>query len=296
MALPATLRIGDIVVHITSIQDDIDEEDRDAILIEIVVQNGGIQDATGISLSIETSGATTSVFKQLPSNIPSGTSNEAMYFLPIGCGAWMLSVSHAGLRGELGPFPDGHRHVSEAPPLSETITSPSTGNSSAGGDAFADAFQSALSGFGSEMTAEATIAMDGDDPLAAAFMNSGAAQIRTSTPDIMQQKSINQSNTTIVPPPPPPESSTNSPQESMPESPRESEQELEPMGPPQGPPIGPPQGPPMESGPMGPPQGPPMGSGPMGPPQGPPRGPGPMGPPMGPPQGPPKDDVSKSDS
>ena len=273
MALPTTLRIGDIVVHITSIQNDIDEEDRDAILIGIVVQNSSTQDATGVSLSIETSGAITSVFKELPSNIPSGTSNEAMYFLPTGCGAWMLSVNHAGLRGELGPFPDGHRHVSEAPPLSKMAASASTGNSSVGGDAFADAFQSALSGFGSEMTAESAIAMDEGDPLAAAFMNSGAAQIRTSTPDMMQPNPVTQSKASVPapPPPPPPEPSTDSPQESVPEAPKESEQEPRPMGPPQGPPMG--------SGPMGPPQGPPMGSGPMGPPQ-----------------GPPKDEESKSDS
>ena len=273
MALPTTLRIGDIVVHITSIQDDIDEEDRDAILIGIVVQNSSTQDATGVSLSIETSGAITSVFKELPSNIPSGTSNEAMYFLPTGCGAWMLSVNHAGLRGELGPFPDGHRHVSEAPPLSKMAASASTGNSSVGGDAFADAFQSALSGFGSEMTAEAAIAMDEGDPLAAAFMNSGAAQIRTSTPDMMQPNPVTQSKASVPapPPPPPPEPSTDSPQESVPEAPKESEQEPRPMGPPQGPPMGP--------GPIGPPQGPPMGPGPMGPPQ-----------------GPPKDEKSKSDS
>ena len=309
MALPTTLRIGDIVVHITSIQNDIDEEDRDAILIGIVVQNGSKQDVTGVSLSIETSGATTCVFKELPANIPSGASNEAMYFLPIDCGAWILSVNHAGLRGELGPFPDGHRHLSEAPSLSEISTSTSTGNSNAAGDAFADAFQSALSGFGSNMTADAAIVIDGDDPLAVAFMNSGAAQLRKSTPDIMQQKPVNQSETSISsPPPPPPESPTDSPQQSVPESSKESEQEARsigpaigsgPMGPPQGPPMGsgpmgPPQGPPMGSGPMGPPQGPPMGSGPMGPPQGPPMGSGPMGPPQGPPMRQSKDDESES--
>ena len=60
MALPTTLHIGDIVVHITNIQNDIDEEDRDAILVGIVVQNSGAQNASGVSLSIETSGAITS--------------------------------------------------------------------------------------------------------------------------------------------------------------------------------------------------------------------------------------------
>ena len=269
MALPTTLHIGDIVVHITNIQNDIDEEDRDAILVGIVVQNSGAQNASGVSLSIETSGAVTSVYKALPSSIPSGTSNEAMYFLPTGCGAWMLSVSHAGLRGELGPFPDGHRHVSEAPPLSKPITTTSANNPTMGGDAFADAFESALSSFGSEIIAGDTIAVDGGDPFAAAFMNSGAAQIRTSTPDTTKQD-------TPTPPPSLPETSktqsevtsasTDSTQESMPESP------------------------------MGPPQGPPMGPGPMGPPQGPPKGPGPMGPPQGPQIGPPKDDESNSDS
>ena len=89
----------------------------------------------------------------------------------------MLSVSHAGLRGELGPFPDGHRHVSEAPPLSKPITTTSANNPTMGGDAFADAFESALSSFGSEIIAGDTITVDGDDPFAAAFMNSGAAQI-----------------------------------------------------------------------------------------------------------------------
>ena len=242
MALPTTLRIGDIVVHITSIQNDIDEEDRDAILIGIVVQNSSREDASGISLSIETSGARTSVFKALPSNIPSGTENEAMYFLPIGCGAWMLSVTHSGLRGELGPFPDGHRHVSEAPPLSKSITSASTSNSSTGGDAFADAFQSALSGFGSETTTDAAIEMNGDDPLAAAFMNSGAAQIRTSAPDTVQQVSSSLP-TPPVPSPPTPETS----EVETSETPADSSES--PMGPPAGPPMGP--------GPMGPPAGPP---------------------------------------
>ena len=277
MALPTTLRIGDIVVHITSIQNDIDEEDRDAILIGIVVQNSSREDASGISLSIETSGARTSVFKALPSNISSGTENEAMYFLPIGCGAWMLSVTHAGLRGELGPFPDGHRHVSEAPPLSKSITSASTSNSSTGGDAFADAFQSALSGFGSETTTDAAIEMNGDDPLAAAFMNSGAAQIRTSAPDTVQQVSSSVP-TPPVPSPPTPETS----EVETSETPADSSES--PMGPG-----------PMGPGPMRPPAGPPMGPGPMGPPAGPPMGP-PSGPPMGPPAGPPKDNDSKSDS
>jgi len=302
MALPATLRIGDIVVHITSIQNDIDEEDRDAILIGIVVQNSSSEDASGISLSIETSGAITSVFKALPSNISSGATHEAMYFLPIGCGAWMLSVTHAGLRGELGPFPDGHRHVIEAPPLSESISSTPTSNSSTGGDAFADAFQSALSGFGSETTTtDVPIEMNGDDPLAAAFMNSGAAQIRTSTPDTVQQMPPSPP-TSPVPSPPPPEKSeieTVKPPADSPGSAIDS-------GPPMGPgPMGPPAGPPMGPGPMGPPTGPPMGPGPMGPPAGSPMGPGPMGPPTGPPMGPgprgppagpPRDNDSKSDS
>ena len=281
MALPTTLRIGDIVVHITSIQNDIDEEDRDAILIGIVVQNSSSEDASGISLSIETSGAMTSVFKALPSNISSGTEDEAMYFLPIGCGAWMLSVTHAGLRGELGPFPDGHRHVIEAPPLSESISSTPTSNSSTGGDAFADAFQSALSGFGSETTTDVAIEMNGDDPLAAAFMNSGAAQIRTSTPDMVQQ--MPPSPPTPPVPSPPPENSEIETVKAPADSPG-SAMDSGPMGPPAGPPMGP--------GPMGPPTGPPMGSGPRGPPAGPPMGSGPRGPPAGPP----KDNDSKSDS
>ncbi|DAC23024.1 MAG TPA: hypothetical protein HA345_04525, partial [Candidatus Thalassarchaeaceae archaeon] len=244
MALPTTLRIGDIVVHITSIQNDIDEEDRDAILIGIVVQNSSSEDASGISLSIETSGAITSVFKALPSNIPSGTANEAMFFLPIGCGAWMLSVTHAGLRGELGPFPDGHRHVIEAPSLSESISSTSTSNSSTGGDAFADAFQSALSSFGSETTTDAAIQMNGDDPLAAAFMNSGAAQIRTSTPDTVQQVPQSPPTPPVPSPPISPETSeivtANTPTDS-PESTIEAGPQMGPgaRGPPAGSPMGP---------------------------------------------------------
>ena len=116
----------------------------------------------------------------------------------------MLSVSHAGLRGELGPFPDGHRHVSDVPPISQTIKTSSNNGSSTGGDAFADAFESALSGFGSEIIGEVAIAVDGDDPLAAAFMSSGAGQIRTSKPDAVQQEPPALPKPSAPTPPPPP--------------------------------------------------------------------------------------------
>jgi len=249
MAIPTMLRLGDLVIQLISVCDDIDEDDRDAILVRTLVQNPTSDYLKSPKLNIKTSGAAVQIFKSLSSKIPGENGEEAGHFLPMNPGAWILSAEHQGKQGELGPFPGDYRIEVE---IEQIINIPHDSSN----DVLSDVFESALADFGMAISSPDGIVLnDQNDPVAAAFAQGMTTEIATP------------SSTPISPPseiPMPPRGpSVDEPPQGPPMA-----------GPPQGPPMaGPPQGPPM----AGPPQGPPM----AGPPQGPPKGPpsGPSGPP-----------------
>ena len=237
MAIPTMLRLGDLVIQLISVCDDIDEDDRDAILVKTLVQNPTNNNIKSPKLNIKTSGASVQTFKSLTSTITKNSSDDASHFLPMHPGAWILSAEHQGKHGELGPFPGDYRIEID---IEEVSNLPQGSN-----DVLSDAFENALAGFGIASTSSNEIVLDEQhDPVAAAF----AQGIST---EISQQ--------TSEPIPPKLEIST--------------AEEPQITGPPQGPPMaGPPAGPPMSGPPQGPPMtGPPAGPPMTGPPQGPPK-------------------------
>ena len=251
MAIPTMLRLGDLVIHLMVVCDDIDEDDRDAILVRTLVQNSTKNRLKSPILKIKTSGAQVQIFKALGSQIDGNSQDEAFHFLPKKPGAWILAAEHLGKQGELGPFPGDYRmemDLEEIPVVAEVSE-----------DVLSDVFEDALAGFGMEESLFNDVNINEEtDPLAAAFAHG-----------------LNSS-------PPPTENRTISTAEKIDvtTSPMTNEPANHPITvPPQGPPMtGPPQGPPM----AGPPQGPPMAGPPQGPPMaGPPQGPksGPKGPP-----------------
>jgi len=266
MAIPTMLRLGDLIIQLISVCDDIDEDDRNAILVRTLVQNPTNDYLKSPKLNIKTSGATVQNFKSLSSKIPGKNGEEASHFLPMNPGAWILSAEHQGKQGELGPFPGDYRIELEMEQISNI---PDDSNN----DVLSDVFENALADFGMPISPLNGVVLNNQsDPVAAAFAQGMTNEIAIPA---------------STPTPPPVELSM------PPQGPqKESAPQGPPMaGPPQGPPMaGPPQGPPMAGPPQGPPmagppQGPPMAGPPQGPPSGPPKGP-PSGPPKGPPSGP----------
>ncbi len=239
MAIPTMLRLGDLVIHLMEVCDDIDEDDRDAILVRTLVQNPTGNKLKSPVLKIKTSGAEVKIFKSLDSQIGANSQNESFHFLPKKPGAWILAAEHIGKQGELGPFPGDFRvkmDIEEIQVVSEMSE-----------DVLSDVFEDALAGFGMEDSLFNDVKIDeASDPLAAAF----AHGLNSSPPPTTENNPIPLSKNVGMDTSPMPDPSANLPM----------------TGPPQGPPMtGPPQGPPM----TGPPQGPPM----TGPPQGPKSGP-----------------------
>ena len=304
MAIPTMLRLGDLVIQLISVCDDIDEDDRDAILVKTLVQNPTNNNIKSPKLNIKTSGASVQTFKLLASTITKNGSDDASHFLPMHPGAWILSAEHQGKHGELGPFPGDYRIEMD---IEEVSNLPQGSN-----DVLSDVFENALAGFGIESISSNEIVLDEQhDPVAAAFAQGISTEIPQQTSEPIPSKI--EISTTQEPqitgslealpmagppqaPPlaePPQAPPTAGPPAGPPQGPQMTGPPMagppqgSPMaGPPQGPPMaGPPQAPPMAGPPAGPPQGPPM----TGPPQGPPMAGPPQGPPMtGPPQGPPK--------
>ncbi|MBA45800.1 MAG: hypothetical protein CMB31_04355, partial [Euryarchaeota archaeon] len=214
MAIPTMLRLGDLVIQLIVVRDDIDEDDRDAIQVQTLVQNPTKNNLKAPKLNIKTSGARVQIFKSLSTNIIAKGQDDALHFLPKKPGAWILTAEHLGKQGELGPFPGDYRMEVNI----EEITIESENSQ----DLLSDAFENALSGFGIEDSFSNQININEEnDPLAAAF----AHGISNSPPS----------------PPTPIENQIGSNSEN-------------PMtGPPQGPQMtGPPQGPPMTGPPQGP--------------------------------------------
>ncbi len=243
MAIPTMLRLGDLVIHLMEVCDDIDEDDRDATLVRTLVQNPTKNKVKSPILNIKTSGAQVEIFKSLDSIIDANSQNEAFHFLPKKPGAWILAAEHLGKQGELGPFPGDYRmkmELEEIPVVNEISE-----------DVLSNVFEDALAGFGIEESSFNDIKIDDSaDPVAAAF----AHGLNSSSPSDSENNPVTISENEEVKTPSISNSSSN----------------LAMTEPPQGPPMtGPPQGPPM----TGPPQGPPM----TGPPQG--RKSGPKGPP-----------------
>ena len=239
MAIPTMLRLGDLVIQLISVCEDIDEDDRDAILVKTLVQNPTNSNIKSPKLNIKTSGASVQTFKTLTSMITKNSSDDASHFLPMHPGAWILSAEHEGKHGELGPFPGDYRIEIDIEQLSNL--------SKGSNDALSDAFENALAGFGISSTSSNEIVIDEqNDPVAAAFAQGIPTEIpQQSTESIPSKMEI---------------SATQEPPMAGPQM----------TGPPAGPPMtGPPQGPQM----TGPPAGPPMTGPPQGPPTGPPTGP-----------------------
>ena len=69
MAIPTMLRLGDLVIQLMEVCDDIDEDDRDAILVRTLVQNPTKNRLKTPILNIKTSGAQVQIFKSLDSQI-----------------------------------------------------------------------------------------------------------------------------------------------------------------------------------------------------------------------------------
>jgi hypothetical protein len=265
MAIPTMLRLGDLVIQLILVCDDIDEDDRDAVLVRTLVQNPSNKTLKTPKLNIKTSGAQVQQFKSLSRNISNNSQEEASHFLPINPGAWILAAEHNGKHGELGPFPDNFRLEIDFDEISN-ISFDSK-------DVLSNVFEDALADFGMEVSlTNGVMKIDDDNPLATAF--SHGVDLGNNSLDSKEEHDNSSQNQDLPPNPPITNPPQGPPMTGPPQGP--------PMtGPPQGPPMtGPPQGPPM----TGPPQGPPM----TGPPQGPPMTGPPQGPPMtGPPQGPP---------
>ena len=142
MAIPTMLRLGDLVIHLMVVCDDIDEDDRDAILVRTLVQNPTKNRLKSPTLNIKTSGADVKIFKSLESQLGANSQDDAFHFLPMRPGAWILTAEHLGKQGELGPFPGDYRmeiDLEEIPVLTEISE-----------DILSDVFEDALSGFGIE--------------------------------------------------------------------------------------------------------------------------------------------------
>jgi len=263
MAIPTMLRLGDLAIQLIEVCDDIDEDDRDAILVRTLVQNPTNKDLKSPKLNIKTSGAQVQIFKSLSSKINKNGQGEAFHFLPKKPGAWILAAEHLGKQGELGPFPGDYRMEMDLEEIA-SISEPSQ-------DLISDVFENALAGFGMDVSSSNEFNINEEnDPLAAAFAHGISSPPPTKNEGNVVLKSEISGPSTLV------------------ETPKQQEPQM--AAPPQGPPMtGPPPGPPMTGPPPGPPMtGPPQGPPMTGPPQGPPMTGPPQGPPMtGPPQGPP---------
>ena len=218
MAIPTMLRLGDLVIHLMEVCDDIDEDDRDAILVRTLVQNPTGNKLKSPVLKIKTSGAEVKIFKSLDSQIGANSQNESFHFLPKKPGAWILAAEHIGKQGELGPFPGDFRmkmDIEEIPVVTEMSE-----------DVLSDVFEDALAGFGMEDSLFNDVKIDeASDPLAAAF----AHGLNSSPPPTTENNPIPLSKNVGMDTSPMPDPSANLPM----------------TGPPQGPKSGP-KGPPKE--------------------------------------------------
>ncbi|MBI32228.1 MAG: hypothetical protein CMB72_06625, partial [Euryarchaeota archaeon] len=184
MAIPTMLRLGDLVIQLISVCDDIDEDDRDAILVKTLVQNPTNSNIKSPKLNIKTSGASVQSFKTLTSMITKNSSDDASHFLPMHPGAWILSAEHQGKHGELGPFPGDYRIEIDIEQLSNL--------SQGSNDVLSDAFENALAGFGISSISSNEIVLDvQNDPVAAAFAQGISTEIpQQSTDSIPPKKEI----------------------------------------------------------------------------------------------------------
>ena len=162
---------GDLKIRVHCIDDDIDEDDRDALRVVIEVTNEGVSEVTGIDAKMRTmDGGKVEAFESAPT-IPVGMRQDYSYFVSADSGAWLFKIdfnSGDGVqKAELGPHSCDVR-------IAETFRKPvnTEGKGSAvGGSIFEAAFDSALTGFGDEIEpmVAAAAAPNEANPLASAF-------------------------------------------------------------------------------------------------------------------------------
>ena len=220
MAIPTMLRLGDLAIQLIEVCDDIDEDDRDAILVRTLVQNPTNKDLKSPKLNIKTSGAQVQIFKSLSSKINKNGQGEAFHFLPKKPGAWILAAEHLGKQGELGPFPGDYRMEMDLEEIA-SISEPSQ-------DLISDVFENALAGFGMDVSSSNEFNINEEnDPLAAAFAHGISSAPPTKIEENIVLKSEIPGPSTLV------------------ETPIQQEPQMAapPMaGPPQGPPMAGPKG------------------------------------------------------
>ena len=82
MAMQLCSGWGDLVIHLMEVCDDIDEDDKDAILVRTLVQNPTGNKLKSPVLKIKTSGGEVKIFKSLDTQIGANSQNESFHFLP----------------------------------------------------------------------------------------------------------------------------------------------------------------------------------------------------------------------
>ena len=240
-----------VTATLWAVVEEIDDDDEDILEVTIDVTNDSNRDLWDISGDIRAMDGTHAHPRGAPSRIESGEGDELTFWVPSDTGAWLFKIDFNTDSGpgtvELGPFTNELRIVAASRP--ERIPKNPVKKVASGSlDAIADAFGTALEGFGDEEEIDSPILevdVASNDPMQAAFAGGLlASQQAPSPPEQFVQPS------------------------SPPSSP--------PSGPPTGPPTGPPSSSPPSAGPPGSPPGPPPSGSPPGPP---PKSAKPPGPP-----------------
>nr|MBC8518710.1 hypothetical protein [Euryarchaeota archaeon] len=212
-----TMQSGALKIRIHCIQDDIDDDDRDALRIVIEVTNEGAQTISGIVPRMRTMDGGKAEAYESASEIQAGLRQDYSYFVNPDSGAWLFKLEYQSSAGgqtvELGPHPSDLR-VAES--FRKPIQSDGKG-SAVGGSIFDAAFGSALVDFGGETEpAVAVAAAPSTDPLANAFSAEIPVQEPIATPpasDLLApaRAPISAPITTPVPEPEPPTAPTGPP-------------------------------------------------------------------------------------
>jgi len=165
-----TVQSGPLKIRIHCIEDDIDDDDRDALRIVIEVTNEGAQAISGIVPRMRTMDGGKAEAYESGSEIQAGLRQDYSYFVNPDSGAWLFKLEYQSSGGsqtvELGPHPSDLR-VAES--FRKPIQSGGKGNA-VGGSIFDAAFGTALVDFGGEIEPSAAVAAaPSSDPLANAF-------------------------------------------------------------------------------------------------------------------------------
>ncbi len=94
-----TVQSGALKIRIHCIQDDIDDDDRDALRIVIEVTNEGAQTVTGIIPRMRTMDGGKAEANESASEIQAGIRQDYSYFVNPDSGAWLFKLEYQSSAG-----------------------------------------------------------------------------------------------------------------------------------------------------------------------------------------------------